>query len=77
MLPRTAAVAEVTINVIEYLFDQQEGDVPNHGMLLRVSNEGTKARHFEFFGGADPDPARRPRIRIAYGLPADFGGGQP
>lgn len=66
---------EVSINVTGNIFDQQEGTVPNHGYLLRLSNEGTKARHFEFFGSAEADSTRRPRIRITYGLPADFGGG--
>jgi hypothetical protein len=67
----------VTIPVSAYLFDQQEGSVNNHGMLLRLSSEGTKARHFEFFGPTAADSTRRPRIRITYGMPADFGGGAP
>lgn len=65
---------EVSVNVTGNLFDQQEGSVGNHGYLLRLSNEGTKARHFEFFGSAEADTTRRPRIRITYGMPADFGG---
>ncbi|MFQ5600729.1 MAG: hypothetical protein ACE5G2_09245 [Candidatus Krumholzibacteriia bacterium] len=51
--------------------------VEHHGMLLRLSNEGTKARHFEFYGSAEPDSALRPRVRIIYGMPADFEGDEP
>jgi hypothetical protein len=65
----------VALNVTPYLFDQQENAVSNRGMILRLSNEGTKVRHYEFYGSRDPDPARRPRIRVIYGLPSDFGGG--
>ena len=65
--------SQVSLNVTAYFLDQQEGKVPNTVMILRLSNEGTKARHFEFFGSRDSDPARRPRVRIIYGLPSDFG----
>jgi hypothetical protein len=64
---------EVSINITAYMLDQQEGTVENVGMILRLSNEGTKARHFEFHGSRDSNPALRPRIRIIYGTPADFG----
>jgi hypothetical protein len=64
----------VVLNVTPYIFDQQEGKVSNRGMILRLSNEGTKVRHYEFYGARDPDPARRPRIRVIYGLPSDLGG---
>ena len=66
--------SQVSINVTAYILDQQEGTVSNTGMILRLSNEGTKARHFEFFGSGDPDPNRRPRLRIIYGLPHNLGG---
>ena len=69
--------AEVVIQVTAYFFDQQEGNVTNRGMLLRLSNEGTRARHFEFHGGHDPDPAKRPRVRLIYGMPPTFGEGRP
>jgi hypothetical protein len=65
--------SQVSLNVTAYLLDQQEGSVPNTGMILRLSNEGTKARHFEFFGSQASDPAHRPRVRIIYGMPTDFG----
>ena len=32
---------EVAITITLYMFDQQEGRVPNRGMILRLSNEGT------------------------------------
>jgi hypothetical protein len=67
--------SQVSLNVTAYLLDQQEGTVANSGMILRLSNEGSKVRHFEYHGVDDPDPAVRPRIRIYYGLPADFGDG--
>ena len=67
--------AQVSLNVTAYLLDQQEGSVENTGMILRLSNEGSKARHFEYHGVDDPDPAVRPRIRLYYGMPADFGDG--
>lgn len=66
-LPGTRSVIQVT----PYLFDIQEGRVADRGMLLRLSNEGTKARHFEFFGGAAAD-SLRPRLRIVYSLPSQF-----
>ena len=69
-LPGTPVVLDVT----PYIFDQQENRVSNRGMILRLSNEGTKVRHYEFYGARDPDPARRPRIRVVYGLPSDLGG---
>jgi hypothetical protein len=72
-----AADGTLKIEVTRYLFDQQEGSVVNRGMLLRLSNEGTSARHFEFYGPRDAMPERRPRIQIIYGLPADFGETQP
>jgi len=75
---RTTLVAlpgsPVSLAVTPYIFDQQEGHVPNRGMILRISNEGTKARHFEFYGGSAPD-SLRPRLRIFYGYPAQFEGG--
>ena len=67
----------VVIAVTAYLFDQQEGTVRNRGMILRLSNEGTRARHFEFHGPAAADPALRPRLRIVYGVPTEFGEGTP
>jgi hypothetical protein len=67
----------VVIPVTEYLFDEQEGNVVNRGMILRLSNEGTKARHFEFYGPLATDAAKRPRLRILYGMPADFGEDPP
>lgn len=66
--------SDVSINITAYMLDQQEGSVENTGMILRLSNEGTKARHFEFYGSRDSNPAQRPRIRIIYGMPSDFGG---
>lgn len=66
---------EVAITITLYVFDQQEGRVPNRGMILRLSNEGTKARHFEFYGTGAANPAVRPRLRIIYGMPARFEGG--
>lgn len=75
--------SEVTIPVTAYFFDQQEKNVTNRGMLLslgvliqgaRFSSEGNRARHFEFHGGHDPDPAKRPRVRLIYGMPPTFGG---
>lgn len=68
--------AQVAINITPYVFDQQEGQVPNRGIILRLSNEGTKARHFEFYGSAAPDSSVRPRLRILYSLPARFEGGR-
>jgi hypothetical protein len=64
---------QVSLNVTAYMLDQQERSVENSGMILRLSNEGSKVRHFEYHGVEDPDPAVRPRIRVYYGLPADFG----
>jgi hypothetical protein len=69
--------AEVVMQVTAYIFGQKESFVPNTGMLLRLSSEGTKARHFEFHGGSDPDPAKRPRLRLIYGTPPSFGGDRP
>jgi hypothetical protein len=63
----------VAIEVTPYIFDQQEGNVVNRGMLLRLSNEGSSARHIEFYGPRDAIPDHRPQIRIIYGMPADFG----
>lgn len=68
---------QLIIAVTAYLFDQQEGTVKNRGMILRLSNEGTRARHFEYYGPAASDPILRPRLRIIYGLPADFGEDTP
>lgn len=70
-LPRT----QVTIPVTAYAFDVQEGTVPDRGLILRLSNEGTKARHFEFYGGAAAD-SLRPRLRLVFSLPAPFEGGE-
>jgi hypothetical protein len=70
-LPRS----QVTIPITPYAFDIQEGTVPDRGLILRLSNEGTKARHFEFYGGAAAD-SLRPRLRIIYSLPAPFEGGE-
>jgi len=73
--PLTAiANTTVSIPVTPYIFDIQEGDVRDRGMILRVSNEGTKARHFEFYGSAAVDSLVRPRLRIVYGFPAEFEG---
>jgi len=71
------AGVQVVMEVTVYLFEQQEGTVKNRGMILRLSNEGTGARHFEFLGPTAIDTAQRPRLRIIYGLPADFGEGHP
>ncbi len=61
-----------SIAVTPYIFDIQEKRVTDHGMILRLSNEGTKARHFEFFGSDAANPVFRPRLRILYSLPARF-----
>lgn len=66
----------LVIQVTTYLFDQQDGNVPNNGMLLRLTDEGIGARHFEFFGSAAAESVR-PRIKIIYALPPDFSGEQP
>ena len=66
----------VTINVTTELALQQEVK-PNRGMILRLSNEGTRARHFEFHGTAAADTTLRPHLRLVFGLPADFGEGAP
>lgn len=66
-VPGAVAPLQVTL----YAYDIQEGRVQDRGMLLRLSNEGTKARHFEFFGSAAAD-SLRPRLRIVYGLPSRF-----
>ena len=66
----------IVIPVTPYIFDIQEGNVPNRGMILRLSNEGTKVRHFEFYGGAAADSTRRPRLRLVYGFPSGFEGGE-
>jgi hypothetical protein len=71
-VPNTSVVVPVT----PYIFDIQEGNVPDRGMILRLSNEGTRVRHFEFYGGAAPDSTRRPRLRLIYGFPAGFEGGE-
>jgi len=71
------AEAQVVIPVTAYFFDQQEKSVVNRGMILRLSNEGTKARHFEFYGPRAQDVSKRPRLRLLYSLPADFGEGRP
>jgi hypothetical protein len=63
----------VTMTVTPYLFDQQEGNVPNRGMILALEEEGTRIRHFEFYGAAAPDTLR-PRLRLVYGFPAPFEG---
>lgn len=65
--------SQVSLNITAYMLDQQEGTVPNTGMILRLSNEGTKARHYEYFGSQTADVARRPVVRIIYGVPSDFG----
>jgi hypothetical protein len=65
----------VTIPVTAYIFDQQEGNVSNRGMLLVLPVEGTQVRHFEFYGSAAPD-SLRPRLRIVWGFPAPFEGGK-
>ena len=62
---------EVSILVTSYAFDLQEGTVTDNGMILRLSNEGTKARHFEFYGGAAPD-SLRPRLYVVYSRPSEF-----
>jgi hypothetical protein len=59
--------------VTPYFFDIQEGTVPDRGMILRLANEGTKVRHFEFYGG----PAalnQRPQLYIVYSMPSQFEG---
>lgn len=62
----------VTINITTEVALQQEGK-QNRGLILRLSNEGTRARHFEFHGPAAADTTLRPHLRLIYGLPADFG----
>ena len=74
-LAAAVPLAQVAIPVTAYYFDQQEGRVPNRGMILRLSNEGTKARHFEFYGSAAADSTVRPHLRIVYSMPARFEGG--
>ncbi len=64
--------SSVTINITAELAFQQEGK-QNRGMILRLSNEGTRVRHFEFHGPAAADSTLRPRLRLIYGLPAGFG----
>jgi hypothetical protein len=64
--------AHTTLAVTPYVFDIQEKHVPDLGMILRLSNEGSKVRHFEFYGSAALDPLVRPRLRIVYSLPARF-----
>jgi hypothetical protein len=68
-------ITPVAIPVTVYIFDIQEGNVEDTGMILRLSNEGTKVRHFEFYGG-EAGLDRRPRLRIVYSLPAPFEGGE-
>jgi len=62
------------IPVTPYVFDQQENHVSNRGLILKLTNEGTKVRHFEFYGAAAADSIG-PRLRIYYGYPAQFEGG--
>jgi hypothetical protein len=69
-----APITPVVIAVTPYVFDLQEGTVEDNGMILRLSNEGTKVRHFEFHGGQAPLDVR-PRLRIVYSVPARFEGG--
>jgi hypothetical protein len=71
-----ASLSTVSIPVTPYHFDQQEGKIPNRGMILALANEGTRIRHYEFYGAAGP-PERRPFIRIVYGFPAPFEKGRP
>jgi hypothetical protein len=65
------ALSTTTIPVTGYILFQQEGDLPNRGMILALPNEGTRIRHFEFFGGTAPD-SLRPRLRIVWGIPPGF-----
>jgi hypothetical protein len=80
----------VSVFVTPYIFELQEGliasrdttgmmDVTtitaNPHLLLRVSAEGTRARHFEFHGAAAADSTLRPYLRIVYGYPSGFDGG--
>ncbi len=64
---------EVPILVTSYFFDIQEGNVTDNGMILRLTNVGTKARHFEFYGGAAP-VSLRPRLYLVYSMPSRFEG---
>lgn len=65
-----------TLNVTAYVLDQQETPLANRGFILALSAEGTEIRHFEFYGSAAADSLRRPSLRIIYGFPAQFEGGQ-
>ncbi|HZL83947.1 MAG TPA: hypothetical protein VFD07_01065 [Candidatus Krumholzibacteria bacterium] len=62
----------VTISITTELALQQEGK-KNRGLILRLSDEGTRARHFEFYGPAAADTTLRPHLRLVFGMPADFG----
>jgi len=64
---------EVPITVTAYAFAIQERISLDRGLILRLANEGTKARHFEFYGGAAPD-SLRPRLHLVYSLPSGFEG---
>jgi hypothetical protein len=72
-VPPAAPGSQVTIPVTAYVFDLQEGNVEELGMILRLASEGTKVRHLEFYG--PQTPGRGPLLRIVYGFPADFEGG--
>ena len=68
---RPGRTTTVTVTVTPYFFDQQEGRIPNRGMVLALPNEGTRIRHYEFYGASAPVD-RRPFMRIVYGFPAPF-----
>lgn len=71
----TVPGVQVPIVVTPYFFDIQEGTVPDRGMILRLSNEGTKVRHFEFYGGP-ASLSQRPQLYIVYSMPSQFEGDQ-
>lgn len=66
--------ANIGIVITRLVTDAHNGKSANLDILLRLANEGTKVRHYEFYGARDPDPARRPLVRVIWGLPSDFGG---
>ena len=69
------ALSTVIVPITPYVFDQQEGRVPNRGMILGLPLEGVQVRHFEFYGSAAAD-SLRPRLKVVWGFPAPFEGGR-
>jgi hypothetical protein len=68
--------AQVTMSVSGFAFGMQEGSQQDNGFLLRLSNEGTKVRHIEFYGPATADTTLRPFLRVLYSLPTQFERGE-